>query len=137
MSSGALMGSEGGAGRPRREFACLLVVLALLPAAVGAPPSGPGASAGAPGRRLGLTPALSNEEAWKRLPRAERGAGQPLPGWARVLAPSLPYTTAAMLELDHLHRASEGATLTVNVRLVLRNAELAGEIAAALAEVPR
>jgi pseudouridine-5'-phosphate glycosidase len=39
--------------------------------------------------------------------------------------------------LDHLHRASEGATLAVNVRLVLRNAELAGEIAAALAGVPR
>jgi pseudouridylate synthase len=37
--------------------------------------------------------------------------------------------------LDHLHRASEGATLAVNVRLVLRNAELAGRIAAALAEV--
>src|SRR3954466_14828737 len=34
--------------------------------------------------------------------------------------------------LDHLHRASEGATLAVNVRLVLRNAELAGRIAAAL-----
>jgi pseudouridine-5'-phosphate glycosidase len=39
--------------------------------------------------------------------------------------------------LDHLHRASEGATLAVNVRLVLRNAELAGQIAAALAEGPR
>jgi pseudouridylate synthase len=36
--------------------------------------------------------------------------------------------------LDHLHRASEGATLAVNVRLVLRNAELAGRIAAALTE---
>jgi pseudouridine-5'-phosphate glycosidase len=35
--------------------------------------------------------------------------------------------------LDHLHRAGEGATLAVNVRLVLRNAELAGRIAAALA----
>jgi pseudouridine-5'-phosphate glycosidase len=35
--------------------------------------------------------------------------------------------------LDHLHRASNGATLAVNVRLVLRNAELAGRIAAALA----
>jgi pseudouridine-5'-phosphate glycosidase len=35
--------------------------------------------------------------------------------------------------LDHLHRASEGASLAVNVRLVLRNAELAGRIAAALA----
>src|SRR5688572_22388062 len=39
--------------------------------------------------------------------------------------------------LDHLHRASQGATLAVNVRLVLRNAELAGRIAAALAGVPR
>lgn len=38
--------------------------------------------------------------------------------------------------LDHLHRASGGATLEVNVRLVLRNAELAGRIAAALAGVP-
>jgi pseudouridine-5'-phosphate glycosidase len=34
--------------------------------------------------------------------------------------------------LDHLHRASGGATLAVNVRLVLNNAELAGRIAAAL-----
>ena len=34
--------------------------------------------------------------------------------------------------LGHLHRASAGATLAVNVRLVLRNAELAGRIAAAL-----
>jgi pseudouridylate synthase len=39
--------------------------------------------------------------------------------------------------LDHLHRASEGATLAVNVRLVLRNAELAARIAAALAGVAR
>jgi pseudouridine-5'-phosphate glycosidase len=38
--------------------------------------------------------------------------------------------------LDHLHRASGGATLAVNVRLVLRNAELAGRIAAALAALP-
>jgi pseudouridine-5'-phosphate glycosidase len=38
--------------------------------------------------------------------------------------------------LDHLHRASEGATLAVNVRLVLHNAELAGRIAAALAVIP-
>jgi pseudouridylate synthase len=38
--------------------------------------------------------------------------------------------------LDHLHRASEGATLAVNVRLVLRNAELAGRIATALAALP-
>jgi pseudouridine-5'-phosphate glycosidase len=39
--------------------------------------------------------------------------------------------------LDHLHRASGGASLAVNVRLVLRNAELAGQIAAELAALPR
>jgi pseudouridine-5'-phosphate glycosidase len=39
--------------------------------------------------------------------------------------------------LDHLHRSSGGASLAVNVRLVLRNAELAGQIAAELAAHPR
>ncbi|MGY1814846.1 pseudouridine-5'-phosphate glycosidase [Blastococcus sp. SYSU D00820] len=39
--------------------------------------------------------------------------------------------------LDHLHRASDGATLEVNVRLVLRNAELAGRIAAELVALTR
>jgi pseudouridine-5'-phosphate glycosidase len=39
--------------------------------------------------------------------------------------------------LDHLHRASGGASLEVNVRLVLRNAELAGQIAAELAALDR
>src|SRR6476646_1436199 len=38
--------------------------------------------------------------------------------------------------LDHLHRGSAGATLAVNVRLVLRNAELAARIAVALAALP-
>jgi len=53
----------------------------------------------------GRGPILSDHEAWQCLPRAETGAGQPLPIWARTLAPSLPRTTAAMLELDYLHRA--------------------------------
>jgi pseudouridine-5'-phosphate glycosidase len=34
--------------------------------------------------------------------------------------------------LDHFHRETEGASLEVNVRIVLRNARLAAEIAAAL-----
>jgi pseudouridylate synthase len=58
----------------------------------------------------------------------------------RVIADALAAAEAAGVRgkavtpfvLDHLHRASEGATLAVNVRLVLRNAELAGRIAAAL-----
>jgi pseudouridine-5'-phosphate glycosidase len=59
----------------------------------------------------------------------------------RVIADALAAAQAAGVRgkdvtpfvLDHLHRASGGATLAVNVRLVLRNAELAGRIAAALA----
>lgn len=39
--------------------------------------------------------------------------------------------------LGHLHAASGGASREVNVRLVLRNAELAGQIAAELAALPR
>jgi pseudouridine-5'-phosphate glycosidase len=39
--------------------------------------------------------------------------------------------------LGHLHEASGGASLAVNVRLVLRNAELAGQIAAELAALSR
>jgi alkylhydroperoxidase family enzyme len=50
-------------------------------------------------------PVLNDAETWKRLPPAEQGAGQPLPQWARTLAATLPATTAAMLELDYLHRA--------------------------------
>jgi pseudouridine-5'-phosphate glycosidase len=62
----------------------------------------------------------------------------------RVIADALAAADAAGVRgkavtpfvLDHLHRASNGATLEVNVRLVLRNAELAGQIAAALAGLP-
>jgi alkylhydroperoxidase family enzyme len=50
-------------------------------------------------------PILTQADAWRRLPGADKGAGQPLPSWARALAESLPNTTAAMLELDYLHRA--------------------------------
>jgi pseudouridylate synthase len=58
----------------------------------------------------------------------------------RVIADALAAAEAAGVRgkavtpfvLDHLHRASGGATLAVNVRLVLNNAELAGRIAAAL-----
>ncbi len=48
---------------------------------------------------------LENAEAWKCLPAADRGTDQALPSWARQLARPLPATTAAMLELDYLHRA--------------------------------
>ena len=38
--------------------------------------------------------------------------------------------------LEHLHRATGGASVEVNVRLVLRNAQLAGRIAVAAAHAP-
>jgi alkylhydroperoxidase family enzyme len=56
-------------------------------------------------QRLGRVPMLDDAAAWKHLPRAKRGANTPLPAWARALAGPLPRTTAAMLELDYLHRA--------------------------------
>jgi hypothetical protein len=61
---------------------------------------GPAAAADVPpdGARF---PKLSNDDAWKRLPRQN----PKLPNWARVLAEPLPRTTAAMLELDAVHRA--------------------------------
>ena len=49
-------------------------------------------------------PLASNDEAWKHLPRALTGGGARLPAWARATARDLPRTTAAMLDLDRLHR---------------------------------
>ena len=49
-------------------------------------------------------PLLSDEECWKRMPKAETGAGQPLPSWAKAVAGRLPRTAAAMLELDLAQR---------------------------------
>lgn len=57
-----------------------------------------------PDRGSTLASPLSDEEAWKRLPKADEGGGEPLPSWARMLAGTLPRTTAAFLELDLAHR---------------------------------
>jgi alkylhydroperoxidase family enzyme len=46
----------------------------------------------------------SDADAWASLPERAFGEPAPLPAWARILARSLPRTTAAMLELDYLHR---------------------------------
>ncbi len=61
--------------------------------------------AGRAANKPARVPLVEDRQAWKHLPPAEKGAGQPLPAWARALAVSLPRTTAAMLELDFLHRA--------------------------------
>jgi alkylhydroperoxidase family enzyme len=69
-------------------------------------------------------PLPSDEEAWKMLPAVEAGGGQPLPTWARALARTLPKTTAAMLDLDRLHRTRSplDPILRAKMRWVAANA---------------
>lgn len=76
--------------------------------------------AATPGEAKPALALLSNEESWKHLPRPESGGGQTLPNWARSLARALPRTTAAMLELDRLHRTKNplGPALRGKVRWV-------------------
>ena len=78
------------------------VVMALMPAAgrtgetrMEAPPSS---------NATARIPVASDDDAWRFLPKAQKGAGQPLPSWARALARSLPRTTAALLDLDRIQR---------------------------------
>jgi alkylhydroperoxidase family enzyme len=60
---------------------------------------------------------LENEAAWKKLPARIQGTRQPLPMWARALAATLPHTTAAMLELDYLHRVRSPLAPGLRARL--------------------
>ena len=61
---------------------------------------------------------LSLEECWKVLPKTVSGGGQRLPNWALITARTLPRTTAAMLELDWLHRTQ--SVLGPNLRGQMR-----------------
>lgn len=64
-----------------------------------------GSDAGPIARSEGpFVPLLSDDRAWAHLPEVSSGTKGPLPAWARALARSLPRTTAAMLDLDRLHR---------------------------------
>ena len=69
-------------------------------------------------------PLLDLEAAWRRLPKAESGSGAPLPSWARALADCLPRTTAAMLDLDRLHRTRSplGPILRGKMRWIVADA---------------
>jgi alkylhydroperoxidase family enzyme len=65
-------------------------------------------ASGAPKGNVGLNgwPAqLDDAAAWQCLPELTQGERGPLPTWAKILAPSLPRTTALMLELDYAQRA--------------------------------
>lgn len=64
--------------------------------------------------------APENATAWQHLPAAAHGTGAPLPVWARALAPNLPCTVAAMLELDYQHRVK--SPLEAELRAVVRRA---------------
>jgi alkylhydroperoxidase family enzyme len=89
----------------------LTIVAAVAGLTSAAPPSIQ--TGAATGPRL---PALTNAEAWTRLPHEE----PTLPAWARVLAGPLPQTTGGMLELDYLHRAGNplGPVLAGKLRWV-------------------
>jgi alkylhydroperoxidase family enzyme len=71
-----------------------------------------------------VVPLVSDSEAWRFLPTAEKAAGQPLPVWARALARSLPRTTAAMLDLDRIQRTRNplGPSLRGKMRWVAAQA---------------
>jgi alkylhydroperoxidase family enzyme len=94
------------------SWSILFLVLTLAGVALAAPES-PG------GWRL-----ASNEEAWNHLPRALTGSGARLPAWARATACDLPRTTAAMLDLDRLHRTKSplGPALRGKMRWVAADA---------------
>ena len=77
-----------------------------------------GGPAGAARAEPRLTDPLTNEAAWKRLPAVEKGGGETLPVWSRILADHQPLTTARMLELDALHRT--GDRLDARLRAVAR-----------------
>ena len=74
--------------------------------------------------RSACLPMLDDDSAWSRLPPLKQGQRQPLPAWARMLADSLPRTTAAMLELDAMHRQLSplGPALAAKVRWTVAKA---------------
>ncbi len=56
------------------------------------------------GSTKAFVPLASQAEAWKYLPPATQKDDQPLPAWSLALAKTLPRATAALLQLDYLHR---------------------------------
>jgi hypothetical protein len=91
-----------------RMFVILVLTTAALAGSAGPVPAQPNPPS--PPR----FPALDRDAAWQLLPRQN----PPLPGWARILVHPQPRTTAAMLELDFLHRARNplGPVLAGNLR---------------------
>jgi alkylhydroperoxidase family enzyme len=100
-------------------YKVLVLALVLLPlSALAAPPPAD----------AGTTALMDDAECWKRMPPAESGAGQPLPGWAKAVASRLPRTAAAMLELDLAQRTKSPLepALRAKMRWVIAHANRCG-----------
>jgi hypothetical protein len=97
----------------RLRWPSLLIVAATIAGTARAAPDAPNS-----------WPLPSNEEAWKLLPKTLTGGGSRLPTWARATARDLPRTTAAMLNLDCLHRTKSplGPSLRGKMRWVAADA---------------
>jgi alkylhydroperoxidase family enzyme len=81
-----------------------IMAVALLIVVTAGSPALSRAAAPEPEPEPERVPLLSDADTWKRLPAVLSGGGERLPNWARALAGSLPRTTAAMLDLDRIHR---------------------------------
>jgi len=62
-------------------------------------------------------PIPTDAEVWPLLPPIEEGGGQSLPAWIRALAPTLPKTAAAMIDLDYAQRAESPLPPRLRARL--------------------
>jgi alkylhydroperoxidase family enzyme len=74
---------------------CLPLLVLFLPAI---------ALAASTGEAESPFPRSTDDACWRKLPPVEKGAGQRLPSWAQALAGAMPRTTAALLNLDYVHR---------------------------------
>jgi alkylhydroperoxidase family enzyme len=92
----------------KRMLIAFSIGACLLPAAAMAFP---------PPTAGGLSAPLSDADAWKKLPSAEKGSGQPLPVWARMMAGELPRTTAALLQLDFAQRTKNPVDLKLRAAM--------------------
>lgn len=70
---------------------------------------------------FGTLDPMSDEETWQRMPPTIAHGDSPLPNWAKIMAKELPRTTAAMLQLDYIHRTQSplDPKLRAKMRLVI------------------
>jgi alkylhydroperoxidase family enzyme len=99
-----------------------------------------GADAAPAAKPGAFAPMLDNDAAWACMPPLEKGERGALPNWARILARTMPRTTALLLELDYIQRAGNPLDPRVRglTRLVAAKANRCGYAQAyALADLER